>query len=208
MARPYVKRTKKLNCLKTMTMMQRPPLLAFVLLLVIIARGSAQHPGNSAKPAKATGVVVRVAAVSFVPKKFDLKGNADRLQRAFERAKKGGAKIAVAPEGALEGYVVNEIIAGKVPAKRMKEVAIAIDHPIIRRFQRLARKWKMCLVFGFAERIKDDVFNCAVFIDHDGKICGKYTRCNWPRVTTTPGGLTGLAVTAARSIRPTDDAAC
>ena len=25
-----------------------------------------------------------------------------------------------------------------------------------------------------AERIKDDVYNCAVFIDHKGRICGKY----------------------------------
>jgi len=32
----------------------------------------------------------------------------------------------------------------------------------------------MCLVFGFAERIKDEVFNCAVFIDDAGRIRGKH----------------------------------
>ncbi|MDP7274549.1 MAG: carbon-nitrogen hydrolase family protein, partial [Planctomycetaceae bacterium] len=39
---------------------------------------------------------------------------------------------------------------------------------------KLARRLNVCLVFGLAERIKGDVFNCAVFIDHRGRICGKY----------------------------------
>ena len=56
----------------------------------------------------------------------------------------------------------------------MKKVAVAIDSPTIKRFRRLAKELDMCLVFGFAERIKDDVFNCAVFIDDDGEICGTY----------------------------------
>ena len=80
----------------------------------------------------------------------------------------------MAPEGVLEGYVVNEIIAGTIPADKMKEVALPIDHPIIGRFQRLAGELEMCLVFGFAEQIGNDVFNCALFIDHARKIRGKY----------------------------------
>lgn len=130
-------------------------------------------PVAAAEPA-AEERVVRVAAVSFLPEKFDLEGNADRLERAFRRAKQGQAEIAVAPEGALEGYVVNEIIAGKASPERMREVALTIDHPVIQRFQQLARELEMCLVFGFAERIGDDVFNCAAFVDHEGRICGKY----------------------------------
>jgi predicted amidohydrolase len=130
--------------------------------------GQAEDQGLSAKQ------TVRVAAISFVPVKFDLRGNADRLERAFREASKGQAQIAVAPEGALEGYVVNEIIRGDVPAERMREVALAIDDAVIRRFQQLARELELSLVFGFAEKIGDDVFNCAVFIDQTGQICGKY----------------------------------
>lgn len=117
---------------------------------------------------------VRVAAISFVPKKFDLEGNARRLESAFRKARQGGAQIAVAPEGVLEGYVVNEIIAGEVAEERMHDVAVPIDDPVILRFQQLAREIEMCLVFGFAERVENDVFNCAVFIDHSGTIRGKY----------------------------------
>jgi predicted amidohydrolase len=146
---------------------------AFLLILICSLRPPelVAHEAQSSEPC---GVTVRVAAVSFVPTKFDLPGNADRLESAFRAAARGGAKIAVGPEGALDGYVVNEIIAGQWPAERMNEVAVPLDHSIIDRFQRLARELHMCLAFGFAERIDGDVFNCAVFIDHDGRIRGTY----------------------------------
>ena len=99
------------------------------------------------------GTTVRVASISYVPTKFDLRGNVVRLEAAFREAAEGGAKIAVAPEGALDGYVVNEIIAGEVREDSMSAVAIPIDGPVIRKFQSLARELEMCLVFGFAERI-------------------------------------------------------
>jgi len=134
----------------------------------------AEDPPAPPQSDGATTTVVRVAAISFVPRKFDLKGNADRLETAFREAKKGKAQIAVGPEGALDGYVVNQIIAGDEPPEKMNSVAIPIDGPVIKRFQRLARELDMCLVFGFAERVGEEVFNCAVFIDHAGKICGKY----------------------------------
>ena len=46
--------------------------------------------------------------------------------------------------------------------------------PIIRRFRKLARELHMCLAFGCAEKIGQGVFNCAVFIDWEGHLCGKY----------------------------------
>jgi len=148
----------------------RPDRFTLVALLLAIASSSLAQQQVDPKP----GLTVRVAAVSFVPQKFDLAGNADRLERAFRLAHQGKAQIAVGPEGALDGYVVNEIIAGKAMADQIKQVAIAIDGPVIQRFRRLARELDMCLVFGFAEQIKGDVFNCAVFIDQRGKICGTY----------------------------------
>ena len=117
---------------------------------------------------------VKVAACSFVPKKFDLDANADRLEKCFRTAAGRSAQLALGPEGVLEGYVVNEILAGKAPAKRMLDVAVTIDGPVIKRFCSLARELQMCLAFGFAERIGRDAYNTAVFIDHRGRICGKY----------------------------------
>ena len=89
---------------------------------------------------KISAQTIRVASISFEPTKFDLASNADQLEAWLRQAAAGGAKIAVAPEGILEGYVVNEIIAGEVPAQRMREVALTIESATIRRFQELARE--------------------------------------------------------------------
>lgn len=151
--------------------MRWTPVSVFICATVLTM--IAANPLSSCLAGDSEGVSVRVAAVSFVPKKFDLQRNADRLEQAFRRAAAGDAKIAVAPEGALDGYVVNEIIAGHVSAERMNEVATTIDGEIIQRFRRLAGELEMCLVFGFAEKIQADVFNCAVFIDQQGRICGR-----------------------------------
>ena len=120
------------------------------------------------------GTIVRVASISFVPQKCDLQGNSNRLEAMFRQAAAGGAKIAVGPEGALDGYIVNEIIAGKIPAIRMYEVAVSLGDPVIQRFQTLARELGICLVFGLAERVDEDVYNCALFVDDQGHIRGKY----------------------------------
>lgn len=154
-----------------MMLLKRETAPALLILITMISSAVAQQQEDGSKPG---GVVVRVASISFVPEKFNLQRNADRLEQALRRAKQGGAQIAVAPEGSLDGYVVNQIISGEAPAEKMNEVAIPIDHPIVRRFQDLARELQLCMVFGLAERVGDDVFNCAVFIDHDGDICGKY----------------------------------
>lgn len=141
---------------------------AALLIIAIVSSALGQQADQT------SGTVVRVASVSFVPEKFNLQANADQLEQALRKAKQGGAQIAVAPEGSLDGYVVNEIIAGDAAAERMHEVAIPIDHAVIQRFQDLARELELCVVFGLAERVGDDVFNCAVFIDHAGSIRGKY----------------------------------
>ena len=117
---------------------------------------------------------VAVAAISFRPKKFDLAGNADRLEAMFRTAAEGGAQLALAPEGVLEGYVVMELITGEEREERMRDVAVTTCGPVVGRFRALARELGICLAFGLAERIGDDVYNCAVFIDHRGRLRGKY----------------------------------
>ncbi len=115
-----------------------------------------------------------VAAISFVPQKFAIDSNCDRLEETFREAAAGGAQLALAPEGIVEGYVVNEIAAGETPATRMHDVAITMRGPVIRRFRLLACELGIGLAFGCAERIGRNVYNCAVFIDASGRLCGKY----------------------------------
>ena len=117
---------------------------------------------------------VEVATISFRPAKWDKAGNADRMEELFVRAAQKKPRMILTTEGALEGYVVMEIVEGRATAEAMLEVAEPIDGPYIRRFQQLARTLNTCLAFGFAERIGDEAFNCALFLDQDGEICGRY----------------------------------
>ena len=126
------------------------------------------------KPDDSMSPDVRVAAISFVPEKFNPEANVKELEKRFRAAAEQGAQIAVAPEGIIEGYVIEEVINGNAPLHRLVDVAITLDAPAIRHFQNLARELNMCLAFGFTQRKGDDIYNSAVFIDNKGKICGNY----------------------------------
>ena len=117
---------------------------------------------------------LEVAAISFEPTKFCLAKNSNQLEEMFRKAAANGAQLALAPEGILEGYVVMDIIEKRVPAEQMREVAISLRGSIIKRFRFLAKELKMCLAFGLAETVGQNIYNSAIFIDQTGKICGKY----------------------------------
>ena len=117
---------------------------------------------------------VKVAAISIKPEKWDKAANADKMEAFFVEAAKEQPQVILTTEGVLEGYVVMEVIEDKETAERLLDIAEPIDGPYVQHFQQLAKKLGICLCFGFAERIADEAYNCAVFIDHNGEICGKY----------------------------------
>lgn len=117
---------------------------------------------------------VEVAAISFKPAKWDKAANAERMEALFMQAAEKRPQLIVTTEGALEGYVVMDVIEGRAAAEALLAVAEPIDGPYIRRFQKLARSLNTCLAFGFAERIGDEAYNCALFLDQQGEICGRY----------------------------------
>jgi predicted amidohydrolase len=153
---------------------------------------------------------VKVAAISLKPTKWDKPANADKMEQFIAEAAKAQPQVILTTEGVLEGYVVMDAIAHPEKAEAMRELAEPIDGPYIRRFQRLAKTLQTCLCFGFAERIDDEVYNCAVFIDHTGHLCGKYhktqlaegTHSSWTfnrigktlRAFDTPIGRAGIVI--------------
>ncbi len=120
---------------------------------------------------------VKVAAVNFVPWKWHPDWNADRLERFFREAAKRGAKLAVAPEGIIEGLPLNECAFWPKLRRELVAIAQPVDGPWVRRFEKLAKQLKMCLVFGMAELGgKREVYNTLVFIDQRGQVCGTYRK--------------------------------
>lgn len=153
---------------------------------------------------------VKVTAISLKPTKWDKAANADKMEAFFAKAAQEEPQLILTTEGMLEGYVVMEAIQQPEQAENMLEIAEPIDGPYIQRFQKLAKTLNTSLCFGFAERIEDEVYNCAVFIDHDGEICGKYhktqlaegTHSSWNfnrigktiRAFDTPMGRAGIVI--------------
>lgn len=157
---------------------------------------------------------VKVAAISLRPVPWDKDHNADRMEALFVTAAREHPRVIVTTEGALEGYVVNDVMEHREKAEAMLAIAEPIDGPYIQRFRSLARSLHTCLCFGFAERIADEVYNCAVFVDDTGEICGKYHKtqfgegthpsCYFNRIGKmirafdTPVGRAGMVICADR----------
>lgn len=116
----------------------------------------------------------KVAALSIRPKKWRKAENADKMEAYFRKAARKDPDLIVATEGMLEGYIIMDVIWNRERVPSLFEVAEPLDGPYMKRFRKLARTLKTCLCFGFAERIGREAFNSAVFIDHQGHICGTY----------------------------------
>ena len=126
---------------------------------------------------------IRASAISFKPAKWDKAGNAGRMEALFVEAARDDPDLIVTTEGALEGYVINEVLERPELEERVYEIAEPLDGPYVRRFQALAAKLGKCLVFGFAELVESRVYNTAVFIDHRGEISGKYHKTQFAEGT-------------------------
>jgi len=154
----------------------------------------------------------RAAGVSFRPKKWNKAYNADRMEAFFRKAAREKPDVIVAPEGALEGYVISDVTWHRERVNAFLDLAEPLNGPYIARFRKLAGKLRTCLCFGFAERIGRDVWNSAVFIAHTGDICGvhhKVTETTHPtwnfarqanhvRAFDTPLGLCGILICSDR----------
>ena len=126
---------------------------------------------------------IKAAAISLRPKKWDKPYNAAKMERFIREAAAQGPDVIVTIEGALEGYVVYDVIEGRRSADEMLEIAEPLDGPYVRHFRQLARSLAVCLCFGFAERTDNGIYNTVVFIDHTGELCGRYQKSQFAEGT-------------------------
>lgn len=153
---------------------------------------------------------VKVSAISIKPKKWDKEYNYSLVESFFRLAVSDSPEVILTTEGVLEGYGVMDVLEGRRTPGELLDIAEPIDGPYIKRFQELAKELKTCLSFGFAERVGDNVYNTALFIDNEGQIRGKYHKtqfaegtvptCNFNRVGNglrafdTPIGRVGFII--------------
>ncbi len=123
---------------------------------------------------------IRIAAIGFVPKKWDKEANFQKLVGLIEKAARAKPDLIIAPEGILEGYVIDSVRKAdeENPGsadKKFLDIAEPLDGKYIRAFRELAKRFKVYLIVGFAERTSGDrIYNSAALIGRDGEIVGVY----------------------------------
>ena len=116
---------------------------------------------------------VKVASLSFVPKKWDKQANLATMEKMAREAACNGAKIIVTPEGALDGYLINEVLEKEDRAKwdaRFWDMAESTDDPGVMRIRNLAKELQIDFVLGFLERYGDVLYNSCAWINKEGDI--------------------------------------
>ena len=116
---------------------------------------------------------IKIASLSFIPEKWDKEANLARIDRMAREAATNGAKIIVTSEGALDGYLINELLEKKDRVKwdlRFKEMAESVDDAGVMRIRALARELEVDFVLGFLERDGDVLYNSCAWINARGDI--------------------------------------
>lgn len=109
--------------------------------------------------------------MSFVPAKWDKSANLRRIERMSRLAAARGAKVLITPEGALEGYVINEVITGGPALEtRFMQIAEPTAGQVIEKVKHLCTEIKVNLLLGFLEKDGDVLYNSSAWINSQGRI--------------------------------------
>lgn len=167
------------------------------LSIVITVHGQTE---NFSKYTEQNTTHIRVASVSVLPKKWDKRANWIRIDHLVRKAAtEGDANVVVTPEGALDGYVINEVNAEKDEEKRKEliekfiELAEPAEGTYMKKASALADELDIFLVLGCLEKSGKSLYNSAILFDPDGDIIGKYSKTHFAQGYTvnptcyTPG---------------------
>lgn len=118
-----------------------------------------------------------VGIVTMHGKLWKMEENFQRMEAYVHQATERGAQLVIAPENALDGYV-----AGADPnatEQAMNQIAQNVpDGPYIQRGRRLSEALGIYLIYGFIERVEDQLYNSCVLIDPHGEVIARYSKIN------------------------------
>jgi predicted amidohydrolase len=120
--------------------------------------------------------VARIAVCQTLCIDSDLEGNLRRIAYATEQASVQKAKLACFSETALLGWV----------NPQAHKLAHPIPGPMFGRVAGLARKYKIMIAIGMAEKDGDKLYDSAVLIDTDGSLLLKHRKINTLRKLMKP----------------------
>lgn len=155
----------------------------FILLCTNIHKAQSLHLDKYSEVTP-INTTIRIASVSVITDKWKKEVNWLRIEKMVRRAAlDGGADVVVTPEGALDGYVINEVNNKSKTEKeildRFFNLGEPIDGPYIKKAAALANELNIYFVFGFLELEDKNLYNTAILIDPDGDIIGRYRKTHF-----------------------------
>lgn len=115
-----------------------------------------------------------VAGLSLRSIPWDKKANWRKANRMVRRAVKDGAKLVCAPEGFLEGYIVQQ---KGLTRDRYRSIGESVRRgEYVREMRGLCSELGVYLVAGFAERAGAKMYNSAALIGPRGEIAGLFRK--------------------------------
>ena len=136
--------------------------------------------------------LVGIVTMEAVP--WELEENFRRMEEYVREAVRRRARVVIAPESVLDGYVCGA--DPDVTREDMLEIAQTIPHgPYLVRGGELSKELGIYLIFGFLERDGDDLYNSCALFDPQGKIIAKHSKVH-------SGGE--AFITPGRELRPFD----
>ena len=118
--------------------------------------------------------LLRVAGLALQSRGWDKEANWRKARRMLERAAKAGARLVCAPEGFLEGYIVQE--KGLTRAKYRSIGESGRRGAYIRQMRQACADFGVYFVGGFAERRGADMHNSAILVGPRGEIVGLFRK--------------------------------
>jgi predicted amidohydrolase len=121
---------------------------------------------------------IRIASVSYLPRKWDKDANLKKILKGLRQAKNKRADIAVFCEGMLEGYVVNEL--KKRDERKFFDLGERIPAgPYVQAISAEVRQLGIFAVVGMLERSGRFLYNSAALFDTKGRIIGVYRKTHF-----------------------------
>ena len=137
-------------------------------------------------------MLIGIATLKTEP--WELEDNFQRMEGYVREAARRRARVVVAPESVLDGYVFNE--DPESTPEGMRKIAQTVPNgPYIARARELSCELGIYLIFGFLECEGEDLFNSCLMLDPQGEVLTRY------RKLTTAGEY---AITPGRELKPFD----
>jgi len=163
------------------------PTIFFFLWVLCIQPAQAQNVNLEKYSGQVQTITrLRIASASVLSEKWDKQANWERIEEMVRKAAvQGGALVVVTPEGALEGYVINEVNSEKdqerkaLLVRNFFDLGEPIHGPYIKKACNLAAELDIFLVLGFLERRDQSLYNSVIIIDPEGDIIGRYSKTHF-----------------------------